>query len=299
MSKSYKRPQRLTMDINTSESRRHSRRAWFADEVPGGQLTTVFEVQCLKAEFAPELWSKSLCPLWSCSECTLVNEKPDALACILCGTPRWENDTPMEYLDRIALRTSRGSRSKEMRTSVKPRAGTPSRRSSPLSTHAQGRPESGSVLEKPELPVKGFAMTHAETNAKMSGPQVSAASSAIRALSAIPASRHRTGFNEAAKLKKDSPEQRAPPIEMTEAMVESVYATQLGSRRAARALSNGSVSKVLGKSPSPFRRLDIDPLDLPPIGSSLNSRIPSRNNQYMIGSIGPEPHGRRPGSSLS
>lgn len=302
-SKSYKQPLRLTMDSKTSQ--RRSRRVSFADELPGGQLTTVFEVQCLKSEFAPHLWSQALCPLWSCSECTLVNEKPDALACILCGTPRWENDTAMEYLDRLAFRTSAKSHSKEMRTSSKSRVGVQARRSSSSIAHLQGRPESGSMLEKPELPVNGPAKTHAETHArssaKISGPQVSANSPALRASSATPVGRHRTGFRESAKLTKDSAEERATSTEVTEAMMESVYATQLRSRRASRAPSNGTVSKGLAyaKNPSPFRRLDLDAFDLPPIGSSPNSRIPSSNNQYMTGPTGLEPLGRRSGSSLS
>lgn len=287
------------MDDETLQ--RRSRIVRFADEL-GGQLVNTVEVECLKAEFAPELWSKSLCPLWSCRECTLVNEKADALACILCGTPRWENDTPMEYLDRIAFRTSAGSRSKEMRQSSRSRPGTPARRSSPSSAHVQHTmSESGVAAEKPATQVSGRSKVAGGGNARMGGPQVSASSSAVRASSATPVKassevgaslatmvgRYGTNFGEVlpsndrrkaasavGERNKDFAELRVPHRQATECMVDSIY------RRAARAQS--LTAKVPLKTPSPVRRMDLDTFDLPPIGSSPNPRIRRGSDQQRM-----------------
>merc|ERR1712224_447758 len=134
------------------------------------------------------------------------------------------------------------------------------------------------------------AKMNGSASGRMSGPQVSATSSAARASSATPVSRHRTSFGEAPRLKKDFAEQRATSREVTESMLDSVYALQLSSRRAARAPSISGVTKVPLKT-SAFRKMDLDSGDLPPIGSSPISRIPFGNNQLATG--------RRPGSASS
>jgi len=270
-------------------------RVWFADELPGGQLADVVEVQCLKAEFAPKLWSASLCPLWSCSECTFVNEKPDALACLLCGTPRWENDSPLGYLDGIALRTSpaRSKAPKEKLYGVRARPPTPARRSSSCSGQINHRPESGAVAEQ-EMKVRGNTnMTG--VNTKMSGPQAPSTSSAVRASSTTSAGRHG-----ATKAKKSSAEPvcRPPHKRVTEDMVDSMYALSSlhGSSRMV-AQTQSLATKVPLKTPSPFRRLDLESCDLPPIGSP-DQRIPCGITRQMDEPLGRQPSVRRPGSAL-
>jgi len=310
--------------VDDETPQRRSRIVRFADEL-GGQLVNTVEVECLKAEFAPELWSKSLCPLWSCSECTLVNEKADALACILCGAPRWENDPPMEYLDRIALRISAGSRSKEMRQSARSRPGTPARRSSPSSAHVQHTSEGRVAVEKPEKQILARSKVTGGRNAKMGGPQVSASSSAVRASSATPVKtssgrypfktssevgaslatmvgRHGKNFGEVlssnkcrraasavGERKKDFAEQRVPHRQETEWMLDSMY------RRAAWAQS--LATKVPLKTPSPVRRMDLDTFDLPEIGSQANKRTGRGSDQQMHEQLGRDLFSRRPGSS--
>jgi len=306
-------------------SRRRSRTIRFADEAPGGQLVDIIEVECFKSEYVPELWSKSLCPLWSCRECTLVNEKPDALACLLCGTPRWENDVPMAFLDGIALRTASpknvrrsvaarpGTPSRrtsscsgqtqprlndgavaEMHRSVTARPGTPSRRSSSCSGQTQPRLNDGAVAEMPEMQLRrnvkiseGVKMS--EGSAKMSGPQVPPTSSAVRASTAV---------GGVTRAKKDSAEQRSPHRQITEGMIDSLYAhssLEMGSHIMGRKQS--AVTKSPSKAPSPFRRLNVESLDLPPIGPSPKHRIKSGTHR-LDEPEGPQPLDCRPRSSL-
>lgn len=279
------------MDV---KAKRRSR-VWFADEVPGRQLVEIVEVECLNSQFVPELWSNSLCPLWSCSECTFINEKPDALACLVCGTPRWENDNPNEYLDRLALRTSakrRGSGrpkspsatgkiasslpTQDPLRSVEVRPGTPANRSTSCRSEVECRAESGVVPERPEIQFRERVQELQRTygfRESMSRPQASAHSSAVRGSSESSVGRHEMSFAGATKAKKDNADQRLPHRRVTEGMVDSIYNLQTGSSRASQ-----SHGKSLLKTPSPFRRLDLDglpSLDLPAIGSSPCRKIKS------------------------
>jgi len=158
-----------------SNTRRRPGRVWFADEVAGGQLADVIAVQCLNAKFAPQLWSRSFFPLWSCSECTFVNEKPDALACLVCGTPRFPNEAPVDHQNHSALQTSAAcadslsTRIKDPQRGVKARPATPVRGSSSSSSRV-GEHRSESRLA-PEFVVEGTA--------GFCGPQAPAKSAAV------------------------------------------------------------------------------------------------------------------------
>lgn len=273
------------MDHKTS--RRRPSRVWFADEIPGRLLVEIVEVECLKAEFAPELWSSSFYPLWSCRECTFVNEKPDALACLVCGTPRWENDNPQEYLDRLAVRTSRrqhgsgrpkspSARGKVASTfhaevpvhAVKARPGTPVNRSASCGSRMERRSEIGAEMERPEIQFR--------ESMQMSRPQASAKTSAVRASSTSSVGRHETSSARPTKSTKDTAGQRLLHRRVTESMAVTeslLHSLQTGSSRASQSNEQAPL-----KTPSHLRRLDLDglpSLDLPPIGLSPCPKIQS------------------------
>lgn len=89
---------------------RKARSVSFADEVPGGgQLADVNHVESFKVT-APGLWSTSLWQVWTCSSCTLLNHKPHALACDLCGMPRFPNNVPADYVQQSSSQSVSGTR---------------------------------------------------------------------------------------------------------------------------------------------------------------------------------------------